>query len=720
MAEGTRNGLSLGTKILIGVLIGIAFGIFLGELSRPFGVAGRVYVGLLQMTVLPYVAVSLIAKVGKLSVGEAKPLAGRAGLVMLALWGIALATVLLMPLSLPEWKAGTFFSSSLVERPERLDFLALYIPTNPFHSLANNVVPASVLFSILVGVALIGVPNKQSVLRPLQVFSDALSRIAKFVVRLAPWGTFALAAGASGTLSPAELVRLAGYASTYTVAVLLLTFVVLPGFVAALTPFRFREVLSDLREAGLTAFATGKLFAVLPMVIDGTRQMLVRRGVDEEEAKATADLYVPLGYPLPNAGKILALLFIPFAAWFVGRPLEPSQYPLLLSIGLLSFFGSPVAAVPFLLDVFRLPADLFPLFLVAGIWCARLGDLAGVMHLSAFTVLSAAWREGWLRWRPARLGVWLAYSTGAGVLALAANHYLVKWAMARQEPSRSIVESLELVDELVAIEVEEEAGPNPAPLLAGEARLDRVRRTSELRIGYVPESPPFCYRNARGKLVGLDVDLAQRLASELGVALTLVPYARENLAAAFAADHFDVAVGGIASSLEHFDLFHESAFYLNLHVAIVTRDNRTAEFATVEVMRHAEDLRLGYVTTGHLARTRRHHLPAAELVQLSSAEDYLRAEEPEVDALITTAETGSVLTMLFPSHSVIVPEGAVARVPLVFAVQRENELDRLIDRWIRLKKEDGTVDELYSRWILGKQAAEKSRRWSILHDVLGW
>ena len=249
MAEGNRSGPSLSTKILIGVLSGVACGVFLGELSGPFGVAGRVYVGLLQMTVLPYVTVSLVAKIGTLTLGEAKPLAGRAGLVMLALWGIALATVLLMPLSLPEWKAGTFFSSSLVERPERLDFLALYIPTNPFHSLANSIVPATVLFSILVGVALIGVPNKQSVLRPLEVFSDALGRIAKFVVRLAPWGTFALAAGAAGTLSPAELVRLAGYASTYTVAVLLLTFVVLPGFVAALTPFRFREVLSGLREA---------------------------------------------------------------------------------------------------------------------------------------------------------------------------------------------------------------------------------------------------------------------------------------------------------------------------------------------------------------------------------------------------------------------------------------------------------------------------------------
>ena len=75
----------------------------------------------------------------------------------------------------------------------------------------------------------------------------------------------------------------------------------------------------------------------------------------------------------------------------------------MLSIGLLTIFGSPVAAIPFLLDLFRLPTDLFPLFLIAGIWCARVGDVLGTMHLTVFTLLYAAWNGGWLRLQPARL-----------------------------------------------------------------------------------------------------------------------------------------------------------------------------------------------------------------------------------------------------------------------------------------------------------------------------
>ena len=56
-----RRRLTLGTKILIGILLGIACGVFFGDLSEPFTVIGNVYVGLLQMTVLPFIIVALIA-----------------------------------------------------------------------------------------------------------------------------------------------------------------------------------------------------------------------------------------------------------------------------------------------------------------------------------------------------------------------------------------------------------------------------------------------------------------------------------------------------------------------------------------------------------------------------------------------------------------------------------------------------------------------------------
>ena len=86
--------MAFGTKILVGILAGIATGVFFGEMTSWLDVAGDVYVRLLQMSVLPYVTFTLVAKIGRLTTERATTLAGRAGLVLLALWALSLVTVM--------------------------------------------------------------------------------------------------------------------------------------------------------------------------------------------------------------------------------------------------------------------------------------------------------------------------------------------------------------------------------------------------------------------------------------------------------------------------------------------------------------------------------------------------------------------------------------------------------------------------------------------------
>jgi len=158
MAAETKKKFRLGLSgsILLGLLLGIFSGIFFGEYCAGLKIFGDAFIKLLQMSILPYIVVSLIVGIGRLSYQEAKVLAIKAGLLLLVFWGIALAVIFVMPLAFPSVENASFFSSSLVKAKEEVDFLELFIPSNPFRSLANNVIPASVLFSIAVGVGLWG------------------------------------------------------------------------------------------------------------------------------------------------------------------------------------------------------------------------------------------------------------------------------------------------------------------------------------------------------------------------------------------------------------------------------------------------------------------------------------------------------------------------------------------------------------------------------------
>ncbi len=119
------------------MFLGIACGIFFGEKVAFLQVAGNAFIKLLQMTILPYILVSLINGIGGLTFEQAKQLAKKGGLLMLLFWAIAFAMILLIPLSFPAWESSAFFSTSLVETPPKVDFLSLYIPSNPFYSMAG-------------------------------------------------------------------------------------------------------------------------------------------------------------------------------------------------------------------------------------------------------------------------------------------------------------------------------------------------------------------------------------------------------------------------------------------------------------------------------------------------------------------------------------------------------------------------------------------------------
>jgi len=71
---------------------------------------------------------------------------------------------------------------------------------------------------------------------------------------------------------------------------------------------------------------------------------------------------VPILFNFPNAGRLLTLLFVPFAAWLAGSAFSAADYSTLFAVGIPSYLAKAQVALPFLMDVFGLPHDLFQLY----------------------------------------------------------------------------------------------------------------------------------------------------------------------------------------------------------------------------------------------------------------------------------------------------------------------------------------------------------------------
>ncbi|MGB5614468.1 MAG: cation:dicarboxylase symporter family transporter, partial [Sedimenticolaceae bacterium] len=93
LAAPIKQGLNLSTKIFISLGLGVLAGLFFGEMVAFLEVIGEIWIKLLQMTVLPYVMLSLVTGLGRLDYADALLLARKVGLVLLLLWTVTLAIV---------------------------------------------------------------------------------------------------------------------------------------------------------------------------------------------------------------------------------------------------------------------------------------------------------------------------------------------------------------------------------------------------------------------------------------------------------------------------------------------------------------------------------------------------------------------------------------------------------------------------------------------------
>ena len=709
-------------QIIIGLFTGIVFGLFFGDYCAPMKFIGDGFIGLLQMTVLPYITCSLIYCIGKLTNKEAKILAVRGVCLLLILWAIGAFMIILMGIALPKWDMGSFYSNSFLEEPPKMNILHMYIPSNPFYSLTFNLVPAVVLFSIGTGIALMQLKNKHKLLEQLEILTETLKNLNKFVVKLTPVGVFFIIANLSGTMKFRQLELIQVYLIILAIGAVILVFGILPLLIASLTSLKYREIISLSKDALITAFATGSVFVVLPMIVDCTRELAGRSGADlsKDEPEKSTDLIVPMVFPFPTLGRIWVLIFIPFASWFYGNTLSLIQYPKFLSIGILSSFGNLSISLPHLLRMMKIPSDIFNLYMAFIFYTARVAKATKTMFLITFTVLLISWLSGNLKfdWKK------ILKFAGGSFLTILIITILLKglfiWTFTNNYSKEMLIKDRQLIGPKVESTVFKEAFPNPVKKKPGETKMERMNRRGIMRVGYDPDELPFTYINGKGELVGFDVDMAHRLAHDLGYKLEFVPFEREKLVEQMKKDHFDIAIGGIQTTLHRVLKLQIPPPYMDITMALVVSDSKRKKFNNLDDIRKRKNLTFAVVRDGFYSEEVSACLPNVKFVEIETESDFFDKEGKGFDGLLTCAETGFAWTLLHPEFAVTNPFKGNIKLSLYYPFLKDDEFCNVLEAWQDGVSKNGMMKRYYDHWILGKEEGKKRPRWCIIRDVMKW
>jgi Na+/H+-dicarboxylate symporter len=706
-------------RVVLALILGITTGIVVGEPAGNLKIIGNAYIGLLQMTVLPYVMVSIVGGLGRLSASMAMNIGIKAAFVILFIWLATMATLLLLPLAYPSWDAAGFFSSSLVSEGQAFDFLRLYIPSNVFYSMSNTIVPAVVVFSLLLGIGMIHVKNKEGLIDLTTNISDGLMKVASFVAKSAPIGIFAIAASAAGTLEPEELGRLQIFLWVYLLAWTLLTVVLLPLLIHWATPFSYKEIMNMAGEAMITALATGTVLVVLPMIIERCKELLKKHSMDSEETISTVDVLVPTAYSFPSVGTLLGLGFVLFSAWYVGSPLTFDQYLSFVVMGIFSAFGSMAVAIPFMLDFFNLPADQFQLYLLGSVVTARFATALAALHAFVVTLLvSAAVLKRLNKKRMLNIvAIHLGVTAGVMIVAGLSFKYFIPY---EYEGGRSF-EAMSLMGKPALI-TEVKLPVALTQVDQNRTRLDVIRKRGSIRVGYHADRLPYVYRNNKGELVGFDMDLLHSLANDTGAKLEITKIEKDDsIEQHLKEGRLDIVIGGGSITPKRALKFLFTDAYTYHTIALIVTDSTRDTFSTMNRIREIENLKIYTPDSPYYISTMKSVLPNAEFEIIKSPRQYFKLKQDPKSAFVFSAEVGSAWTLLYPAFSVVVPKGLKVKAPVAFVLPTgETELVQYMNTWLKLKKFNGFVDKVYNYWILGKNPGNKKPRWSVLHNVFGW
>lgn len=713
------SSISLPAWVLIGAVLGIVVGIFFGDYTAVLEPVGTLYVKLLESVVFPYIICSLVHGLGSLEPATASRLFKRSWMFFVLAWAITFGAIFIVAQAIPSVAAPAIIdpaqSQDLAGR-----LMTILVPANFFADLTRNYVPAVVAFSILFGVAIQYVREKQGFLAILELVRLASLKIWNWVVQLAPFAVFALFAVTAGTTAIENLPGLVTYLVLFLATTFLLAFWVLPAVVGALTALPAREVIREIRGGIVLAAVTTLSAAAVPAVLEACRKLAAGAGIEDKDRDEIVKTTLSISYPLGQLGNFFVYLFFLSAASLYQIPLtgiEPLLLPLLV---LVSCLGSPTAtvdAVSFLADWLQFPVTTTQLY-VETMTITRYGQIiVSVVGFAFLTTLGTFSYYGKLRFDHRRF--WSALGLPAivfGAMAVLTFEVDRQFLGPKPDPylSFSLAESTTAGIDVSTAQAPSGAGNESSP----SETLERIRSTGVLRVGYNGSVIPFSYFNRDDRLVGYDIAFAYELARSLNARLELIPFEWVTLHEDLAAARFDIAMAGIYVTEERLRQFEVSRPYFQSPIGFIVKSEEAGRFISRARIEAIRNLQLTVFNDPVLLPLLRHTFPEA---RIRIVENYRQLSPDSDEAAIWSFQQAAAFVAAHRGFTAVAPEDLGS--PFVFAYlmpKNSEQFLRYVNYWLDLKASDGFQKRMHDYWILGKSRPQHIRRWSVARNVLHW
>lgn len=336
--------------LLLGIAVGFLLHSFLPDSAAVAAVAGylsivtEVFLRLIKMIIAPLIFATLVAGIAHMKDSTA---IGRIGGKTL-LWflgasivslivGLVLVQLLQPGAGLALHVGGQSTAPLGTSTLTLKDFVTHLVPTSIADALARNEILQIVVFSVLMGMAMVALGERAAaLLAVIEQIAAVMLKVTGYVIACAPFAVFAAIAATVTTQGTGILVAYAKFIGGFYASLAVL-WVILIGAAALAIGRRSFDLVRAVREPALLAFSTASSEAAYPLLLERLQAF----GIPQRMVA----FVLPLGYSFNLDGSMMYCTFaVLFIAQAYGIHLTLAQQVTMLLVLLVTSKG--IAGVP--------------------------------------------------------------------------------------------------------------------------------------------------------------------------------------------------------------------------------------------------------------------------------------------------------------------------------------------------------------------------------------
>lgn len=231
------------------------------------------------------------------------------------------------------------------------------------------------------------------------------------------------------------------------------------------------------------------------------------------------------------------------------------------------------------------------------------------------------------------------------------------------------------------------------------AVLDGIVKSGVLRVGMSGDLPPLTATTKNGDLIGMDVDLAELIASNLDVELKLVKMPFKDLLPALESKKIDMIISSITITMARNRKVAFVGPYYASGKGILTKIDKIAIFQQKDALNKG-GLSLGVLKDSTSEKFVQQTAPDAKMVSLESNDALIgMLLAGKVDAVVSDIPICSFYAYRYQDKGLVAGESPLSFEPLGIAVQEDTLLINWLNNFITILKGSGALNLIHGKWF---------------------